>query len=155
MNMALSLEEFDLKPNCSLDKKLLIVECCRSLVILIFKNFGGGIDLQLVIICLSPFLQIGFISEYLRYSGNISENKDWLPILANGELMKGEFSFIIFTEISSHPYEVEDFKYLMTLSISYLLVQLNLICGNGCLDAFDKYVIGGILLLEFCILWFF
>ena len=40
--MALSLEESDLKPNCSLDKKLLIVECCRSLVKLIFKNSGGG-----------------------------------------------------------------------------------------------------------------
>jgi hypothetical protein len=54
--------------------------------------------------------------------------------------MKGELSFIIFTEILSHPYEVEDFKDLTTLSISCLLVQLNLICGNGFfLGAFDEY----------------
>jgi len=66
--------------------------------------------------------------------------------------MKGELSLIIFTEISSHPYEVEDFKDLTTPSISCLLVQLNLICGNCFLDAFDKYVIEGILLLHFCIL---
>jgi hypothetical protein len=59
--------------------------------------------------------------------------------VANGELMKGEISFIIFTEILSHPYEAEGFKDLTTLSISCLLVQLNLICGNGFLDAFHEY----------------
>jgi len=41
--------------------------------------------------------------------------------------MKGELSFIIFTEISSHPYEVEDFKDLMTFYfMSACTVKFNL-----------------------------
>jgi hypothetical protein len=32
LNMALSVEEFDLKPHCSFDKMLLLVKFCGSLV---------------------------------------------------------------------------------------------------------------------------
>ena len=70
----------------------------------------------LVIICLSSFLQIDCILECLRYSGKIPEG-DGLQISVNGELMKGELSFIIFTEILSYSYKLEDFKDLMTSSI--------------------------------------
>ena len=116
--MVLSVEELDLKVNCSFDKMLLLVKCCSSLVNINFskkleKEGNEDIDLQLVIMCLSPFLQLVFISEYLRRSGKIPEDNDLVHMLVNGELIKVELCFIIFTEISSYLYELENFKDLI------------------------------------------
>lgn len=97
-------------------------------------------------------LQLVLISEYLRCSGKIPEDNDLMHMLVNGELMKVELCFIIFTEISPYLYKLENFQDLITFSISCLLVQLHVICGDGFLNSFDKFMKGGILLSEFCTL---
>jgi len=52
-------------------------------------------------LCLSPFLNRGFISEYFRRSGKIPNESDLLHIWVNGLQIKGELNFNNLVDISS------------------------------------------------------
>ena len=78
--MAVIVDEFVLKSNCSSTNILLLLIKCRY--ILTIKTFSKTLEnegkrdmgLYLDLSLLSPFLNIGLITDYLNLVGNVPEN---------------------------------------------------------------------------------